>query len=94
MSTALEAVITQVLKDPNEGVRARAAFVSGILGLPSAVPVLTEMTQQDESLGEVALLALEFPRKRLFMSFQKGKYFITKEVLYIKIRFSVSISYL
>ena len=58
VSSTLESVLTKVLKDPNEGVRARAAFVSGVLGLRSAVPPLREMAQRDESLGEVALLAL------------------------------------
>jgi hypothetical protein len=58
VSSALESVIVDVLSDPNEGVRARAAFVSGVLGSSAAVPVLKSITLEDESLGEVALLAL------------------------------------
>ena len=41
--------------------------------------------------GKVALLALEFPRKRIYTLFQKCHYLIIKELQYSKSSFSVSI---
>jgi len=58
VSPVLEDALVRILRDPNEGVRARAAFVSGVLGLKSAVAILREIALQDINLGEVALLSL------------------------------------
>lgn len=58
VSSALEKSILNMLTDGHEGVRARAAFVSGQLHLKSAVPVLESMSKNDPVLREVALLAL------------------------------------
>lgn len=58
VASALEKAILHMLADPHEGVRARAAFVSGNLHLKSAVPILEEMSKEDDILREVALLAL------------------------------------
>ena len=58
IANALETELLKTLKDTHEGVRARAAFVTGLLHLKSAVPQLEAMAQKDEVLREVALLSL------------------------------------
>lgn len=54
----LARAVLYALNDPHEGVQARAAFVSGLLGLEDAVAPLTALAISHESLREVALLAL------------------------------------
>ncbi len=58
VAESLERELLIAITDPHEGVRARAAFVGGLLHLKSAVPLLEEMASTDEVLREVALLAL------------------------------------
>ena len=54
----LRDALLNALKDRHEGVRGRAAFVTGTFDLIEAVPELTRMAEDDLSLREVALLAL------------------------------------
>ena len=60
---AVAEVALRALADPNEGVKARAAFVIGVLGIDSAAEGLAELAKTNEALTFVALISLGQIRK-------------------------------
>lgn len=60
---AVAEVALRALDDPNEGVKARAAFVIGVLGIDSAADGLAELATTNEALTFVALISLGQIRK-------------------------------
>jgi HEAT repeat protein len=58
ISDALRDALLALLQDPHEGVRARAAFVTGAVRLTEAAEPLERIALTDEALRDVALLAL------------------------------------
>lgn len=60
---AVAKVALRALADPNEGVKARAAFVIGVLGIDSAAEGLAELAKTNEALTFVALISLGQIRK-------------------------------
>lgn len=55
---AVERVVLDALRDPDEGVAARAAFVAGTLGMGAAAGPLAEIAADNEALTFTALIAL------------------------------------
>lgn len=55
---AVEKVVLDALRDPDEGVAARAAFVAGTLGMGAAAGPLAEIAARNEALTFTALIAL------------------------------------
>ncbi|MGK0360675.1 MAG: HEAT repeat protein [Bradymonadia bacterium] len=60
---AVAKVALRALADPNEGVKARAAFVIGVLGVDTAAEALAELAKTNEALTFVALISLGQIRK-------------------------------
>lgn len=60
---AVAEVVERALADPDEGVKARAAFVIGVLGVESAADELAELAKTNEALTFVALISLGQIRK-------------------------------
>ncbi len=58
LTPAVEKVVLSALNDPDEGVIARAAFVSGVLDVGAAVRRLEEIATANEALTFVTLIAL------------------------------------
>ncbi|MCA9546070.1 MAG: HEAT repeat domain-containing protein, partial [Myxococcales bacterium] len=57
-SPAVQAVVTAALKDPDEGVAARAAFVAGTLGIDGLSPVLADMVRTKPALSFAGMIAM------------------------------------
>lgn len=60
---AIAKVVRRALADPDEGVKARAAFVIGVLGVDSASEDLATLAKTNEALTFVALISLGQIRK-------------------------------
>jgi HEAT repeat protein len=60
---AIAKVVRRALADPDEGVKARAAFAIGVLGVESAAEDLATLAKSNEALTFVALIALGQIRK-------------------------------